>query len=170
MVVTRVGYAGGSTKDPTYYKMGDHTEVVDILYDPKLTSFEVLVKVFLVSRDHTKRSSRQYRSIILFHEDQKETAARLINSNQNFKYIEIEQFQDFHRAENKHQKNALRRHPGLFKCFHWEDCIASSFVATRLNGYVSGHGTMANFNREWKSLGLSARIAEYVRNVIIKKF
>ena len=41
-----------------------------------------------------------------------ETAARLINSNQNFKYIEIEQFQDFHRAENKHQKNALRRHPG----------------------------------------------------------
>ena len=67
----RVGYAGGSTKDPTYYKMGDHTEVVDILYDPKLTSFEVLVKVFLVSRDHTKRSSRQYRSIILFHEDQK---------------------------------------------------------------------------------------------------
>ena len=29
---------------------------------------------------------------------------------------------------------------------------------------------MANFNREWKSLGLSARIAEYVRNMIIKKF
>ena len=29
---------------------------------------------------------------------------------------------------------------------------------------------MANFNKEWKSLGLSARIAEYVRNVIIKKF
>ena len=67
----RVGYAGGSTKDPTYYKMGDHTEVVDILYDPKLTSFEVLVESFLVSRDHKKRSSRQYRSIILFHEDQK---------------------------------------------------------------------------------------------------
>ena len=59
---------------------------------------------------------------------------------------------------------------GLFKCLHWEDCIASSFVATRLNGYVSGYGTMAHFNKEWKSLGLSARIAEYVRNVIIKKF
>ena len=67
----RVGYAGGSSKDPTYYKMGDHTEVVDILYDPKLTSFEVLVKVLLVSRDHKNRTSRQYRSIILFHENQK---------------------------------------------------------------------------------------------------
>ena len=46
MQTFRVGYAGGTTKDPTYYKMGDHTEVVDILYDPKLTSFEVLVKFF----------------------------------------------------------------------------------------------------------------------------
>ena len=67
----RVGYAGGTTEDPTYYKMGDHTEVVDILYDPKLTSFENLVKVFLSSKDHKNRESRQYRSMILYHDNQK---------------------------------------------------------------------------------------------------
>ena len=67
----RVGYAGGTTKDPTYYKMGNHTEVVDIFYDPKLTSFEELVKVLLASRDHKSRASRQYRSVILCHDDHK---------------------------------------------------------------------------------------------------
>ena len=71
MQTFRVGYAGGTTKDPTYYKMGDHTEVVDILYDPKLTSFEVLVKIFIASRDHKNKASRQYRSVILCHDDQK---------------------------------------------------------------------------------------------------
>ena len=66
-----MGYAGGTTKDPTYYKMGDHTEVVDILYDPKLTSYEDLVEHFLASRDHKAKTSRQYRSVVLCHENQK---------------------------------------------------------------------------------------------------
>lgn len=47
--------------------------------------------------------------------------------------------------------------------------MTCSHVATRLNGYVSGHGSMAAFNREWRQLGLSTRIAEYVRSVIIKR-
>lgn len=128
MQTFRVGYAGGTTKDPTYYKMGDHTEVVDILYDPKLTSFEVLMKTFLASRDHKNKSSRQYRSVILCHNDQKgvlsiiwienehliflEIAERFIDSKKSSDYIGIEKFQDFYLAENKHQKNSLRRHPG----------------------------------------------------------
>ena len=133
MQTFRVGYAGGTTKDPTYYKMGDHTEVVDILYDPKLTSFEVLVKIFIASRDHKNKASRQYRSVILCHDDQKgilsviwignepliflEIAERFIDIKKSFDYIGIEKFQDFYLAENKHQKNSLRRHPGtlMFK-------------------------------------------------------
>ena len=47
--------------------------------------------------------------------------------------------------------------------------MTCSHVATRLNGYVSGHGSMAAFNMEWRQLGLSTRIAEYVRSVIIKR-
>ena len=41
-----------------------------------------------------------------------EIATRLINSTNNSDYIGIEEFQDFYLAENKHQKNTLRRHPG----------------------------------------------------------
>ena len=58
---------------------------------------------------------------------------------------------------------------GLYRCLSWEESVTSSHVATRLNGYVAGHGSMAAFNREWRQLGLSTRIAEYVRSVIIKR-
>jgi peptide-methionine (S)-S-oxide reductase len=34
VVRTRVGYAGGATADPTYRDMGDHSESVQVDYDP----------------------------------------------------------------------------------------------------------------------------------------
>ena len=116
-------------------------------------------------------------------------------------FVACEKFTEFHVAEEKHQKNALKRHPGsqihilqievestiqhprrnmavetrwstltgLYRCLSWEESVTCSHVATRLNGYVAGHGSMAAFNREWRQLGLSTRIAEYVRSVIIKR-
>jgi len=83
--------------------------------------------------------------------------------------IGIEIIKNFYIAEKKHQKNALKRHPGLLKCVAWEEDLAHSYVATRLNGYIGGHGSMAKFNQEWESLGLSKKITEYVRKVIIKR-
>ena len=34
VVRTRVGYAGGTEPEPSYYSLGDHTEVVQVEYDP----------------------------------------------------------------------------------------------------------------------------------------
>ena len=34
VVRTRVGYAGGTTPEPTYHDLGDHTEAVQVEYDP----------------------------------------------------------------------------------------------------------------------------------------
>jgi len=83
--------------------------------------------------------------------------------------IHCGKFQAFYVAEDKHQKNSLKRHPGLLKSFDEKVKIVDSYVATRLNGYTGGCGKMAGFNKEWKELGLSKKIAEYVRNVIIKR-
>ena len=48
--VTAVGYAGGSTPNPTYEEVCSgrtgHTEVVLVVYDPKITSYEALLKLF----------------------------------------------------------------------------------------------------------------------------
>ena len=41
IIRTRVGYSGGSTKNPTYRNIGDHIESVDIEFDPNTIKFEV---------------------------------------------------------------------------------------------------------------------------------
>ena len=42
VISTSVGYTGGSTPNPTYKNLSDHTEVVRIVFDPKLISYEVI--------------------------------------------------------------------------------------------------------------------------------
>ena len=50
MVRTRVGYAGGRKARPTYRDLGDHTETIEIDYDPEEISFEDLLTVFWQER------------------------------------------------------------------------------------------------------------------------
>jgi len=174
VVLTTVGYAGGQSARPTYYKMGDHTECVDVYFDPCIITFEHLLKIFWTNHDPTTHKSRQYRSIILCHDPiQTELALQSLQLQQKQRQKKIntavENFSTFHQAEEKHQKNQLRRHPALLACLDWEGSLASSYVATRINGYLGGHTNMASFNKEWESLGLSKDIASYVRKVIIKR-
>ena len=46
------GYAGGKTKNPTYYQVisgnTGHAETVEVIYDPKIIDFTTLVEVFLI--------------------------------------------------------------------------------------------------------------------------
>lgn len=82
---TMVGYAGGHTPNPTYREVCTgrtaHNEVVRVAFDPKVVSYDALLKVFWESHDPTQGMRQgndvgtQYRSGIYTYSDAQHAAA-----------------------------------------------------------------------------------------------
>ena len=49
-------------------RLGDHTEVVDVYFDQAVSSFEKIFLHFLNARDHSTKTSCQYKSLVLCHD------------------------------------------------------------------------------------------------------
>ncbi len=74
--ITAVGYAGGTTPNPSYEEvcsgLTGQNEVVLVVYDPKATSFEALLRVFWEGHDPTQGMRQgndvgtQYRSSVYY--------------------------------------------------------------------------------------------------------
>jgi peptide-methionine (S)-S-oxide reductase len=83
---TAVGYAGGETKNPTYEEVcsgfTNHAEVVLVVFDPKVASYEELLKVFWEGHDPTQGmrqgndAGTQYRSTIYCYGEEQLRAAK----------------------------------------------------------------------------------------------
>ena len=82
---------------------------------------------------------RQYRSILIPNSDaQKETAlTRLSSAPPASKTVVLEDGGMFTVAEQKHQKNRMRRDPAMLRCLveSGQGDLSSSYLATRLNGW-----------------------------------
>jgi peptide-methionine (S)-S-oxide reductase len=126
------GYAGGTVARPDYYLVGTgltgHAEVVQIVYDPKVVSYDSLLKVFWLSHDPTTLNRQgpdegtQYRSIILYHnEDQRKAALKSyekLTQSRAFASPIVTQLvplKKFYPAEKYHQ-DYFRRHPDEAYC------------------------------------------------------
>lgn len=147
VVRTRVGYAGGTKPDPTYHSLGDHTEVVQVEYDPTTLSYADLLDVFWANHSPRASPKRQYRGVVLVHDDrQREAAERSLAAVEERTGASvataIEPLDGFALAEAYHQKYELRSTPVLGDEFAdlFGDGLVDSTVAARLNGFVAGHG------------------------------
>nr|WP_317106673.1 peptide-methionine (S)-S-oxide reductase MsrA [Chroococcidiopsis sp. SAG 2025] len=128
--ITAVGYAAGYTPNPTYKEvcsgMTGHNEVVFVVYDPKVISYEQLLKVFWENHDPTQGMRQgndvgtQYRSgIYVYSEEQKQLAIATRDTYQQALTqagygkitTEIIDAPEFYWAEEYHQQY-LAKNPG----------------------------------------------------------
>ena len=120
---TAVGYAGGSTPNPTYEEVCSgatgHSEVVLVVFDPAIVSYDELLRVFWEAHDPTQGMRQgndigtQYRSVIYTYDDAQLEAARrserifqeaLKASGYGAITTEIRSAPEFYYAEHYHQQ------------------------------------------------------------------
>lgn len=169
-----MGYTGGASGGPTYRSLGDHSEAVEVDYDPRLVSYENLLEIFWNSHDPVSRSwSRQYRSAIFYHNEEQKKLALKSKEEQEARrgriYTGIEQATTFYRAEDYHQKYFLRQRPDLMRellaLYSNDRDIVDSTAAARINGYLSANGACAATRSELSELlppGKDTRLPDMV--------
>jgi peptide-methionine (S)-S-oxide reductase len=114
--VVEPGYAGGTTKNPSYQNIGDHAEVIRVEFDPAKIKYSDLLTVFFASHDPTTLNQQgadvgsQYRSLILYSSDyQGDEAKRFIEDlNKSSKFgkpivTKVEPLGEYYPAEDYHQ-------------------------------------------------------------------
>lgn len=148
VVRTRVGYAGGTKRDPTYRSLGDHTEVVQVDFDPSVLGYEDLLDVAFDAHDPNAQSSkRQYQNLVLYDSpEQREALDRFLDARglgADTIETRVERLGKFYPAEDYHQKYSLRSAPSLFDPFEAADyddeAIRESPAAAKLNARAAGH-------------------------------
>jgi peptide-methionine (S)-S-oxide reductase len=132
---TSVGYAGGYTPNASYEEVCSgqtgHTEVVRVVFDPKKTSYDAMLKQFWEGHDPTQGMRQgadvgtQYRSAIYYYSDAQKRAAeqsrdayqqRLTAAGYGPITTEIAPAPDYYFAEDYHQQYLAKNPRGY--CGH----------------------------------------------------
>ncbi|MPY86306.1 MAG: peptide-methionine (S)-S-oxide reductase MsrA [Luteitalea sp.] len=131
VVSTAAGYAGGHTPNPTYQEvcsgLTGHAEVVRALFDPAVTSYETLLKLFWENHNPTQGMRQgndvgtQYRSVVFHYSDAQRQAAEvsrdiyereLTSAGHGQITTEIVPAPDFYFAEDYHQQYLAKNPAG----------------------------------------------------------
>lgn len=131
MAVTS-GYEGGNQQNPSYQDvcsgLTGHAEVVEIKFDPIITSYRELLKVFFANHNPTQLNQQgpdigsQYRSAVFFHDESQRQAAldfiAQLSGEERFNdrqiVTEVTPASTFYRAEEYHQDYLTKN--GLGSC------------------------------------------------------
>jgi len=138
VIVTAVGYQGGSTKNPSYEEVCSgrtgHTEAVKIVYDPAQISLETLLKTFWEEHDPTQGMRQgndvgtQYRSAIYTTSPEQ---AEIVDKSR-------EAYQNVLRAKGLGQ---ITTEIGPAGEFYYAETYHQQYLAKNPNGYCGLQGT-----------------------------
>ena len=129
---TKVGYCGGRTTNPSYEDVckggTGHAEMVEIIFDPKETSYREILKLFFKMHDASTLNQQgndkgtQYRSAIFYVDEVQKHTALQMNERINTAGIyddvvttEVSKLEKFYIAEEYHQKY-LKKMPWGYNC------------------------------------------------------
>jgi peptide-methionine (S)-S-oxide reductase len=115
------GYMGGHVVHPTYEQVctgrTGHAEVVQLNFDPDVTSFREILEVFFTIHDPTTPDRQgndvgpQYRSVIFYHSDEQKRVAQEVISDFGINGIwgrpivtQLQPASEFYVAEDYHQE------------------------------------------------------------------
>ena len=144
---TAVGYVAGYTSNPTYQEVctgkTGHNEVVLVVYDPGVISFDALLKVFWESHDPTQGMRQgndvgtQYRSGIYTFNDQQHELAKASLA--------------FYQEElGKHGYDAITTEILSAKEFYYAEDYHQQYLAKNPGGYCGLGGTGVGCPQSWK--------------------
>jgi len=164
VVRTRVGYAGGTTDSPTYRAIGDHTEALQVDYDPAVISYQQLLDVFWSDHEPCRSSwSKQYKAILFYHDAAQRRVAeasrdRIAKERGEAVQTEVVAAGTFYRAEDYHQKYYLRSSSvgdSVRELFDSEQAFVDSTAVARLNGHFGGHVPVDRLVEPMRRAGLA---------------
>jgi peptide-methionine (S)-S-oxide reductase len=178
-----VGYTGGEKEDPTYRSLGDHTEAIQMEFDPEVVTYEELLGAFWSGHDPGGAVwSRQYMAAVFTHDGRQESLAvasrdRVAAERKKTVTTAVLPAGIFTPAEDYHQKYYLRQDGELMKEYldlyrSPRDFVRSTAVA-RVNGYLGGYGAYDGLESRIGSLGLSLqgerRLREHVQSTSLRR-
>jgi methionine-S-sulfoxide reductase len=124
IIKTEVGYCGGNSIETTYKEVctgtTNHAEVVKLDFDPKIISYEEILKYFFKIHDPTTLNYQgpdfgtQYRSEIFYFNDQQKEISEKIIKEENIKFsgkivTKVSLVKNYCPAEEYHQKYLEKR-------------------------------------------------------------
>ena len=157
---------------PTYQSIGDHSEAIQIDFDPEVITYAELLEEFFSSHNPCRASfSVQYRSAIFPHDEAQTRAARaaaldVARMRGEPLVTDIEPFSGFTLAEDYHQKYRLRSERAVLAefeaLFPTMGELLESTAVTRANAFAGGHGKEL-LEQDLPRLGLTEKTAARLR-------
>lgn len=173
---TRTGYAGGTTPMPAYRNLGDHTETIEVVFDPEHLSLDQVMRLFW-RKHHPNRppyKGRQYISLLRYKNQEHKGVIEAVKAEFEQELgvrieTDIAPLSQFTPAEERHQKYDLKRFPRVLEqlqdLFPKIEMLHDSTFAARLNGLAKGASNRSELVEEISGWGIS----EEYRNLLINR-